>query len=131
MMGFRQTFLITMSLVACVPRAPKVGDQQTVRPTFEHGAFLADNTCSSCHGTQRPAPIDDEVHGGGGECQECHVPKDDRSGWLPVNSYSHNPKPTSCNKCHAHKRPPEPHPQKTDCVSCHNTKSFTNLGTSE
>lgn len=120
----------TCGLTACLVRTPGIGASQSVTPKFEHAEFIGSNTCSACHESQRPAPIDDEIHGAGGECIRCHTPKDDRSGWLPLIPFKHTPKPSSCNECHAQQRPADPHPQKTDCVSCHNTTSFsTGAGT--
>ena len=104
---------------ACLVRSPGVTDSKALTPTIRHADFISTNDCSSCHESQRPAPIEGEVHGGGSDCIRCHTPKDDNSGWLPVNSFSHIPKPTTCNECHAADRPPAPHPQSTDCVSCH------------
>lgn len=87
-------------------------------------------SCLGCHDKQPNSNIAFKgrpglPHPAAGDCVTCHT----FPSWKPPVMYKHNPKPTSCNKCHESKssvalkqkgRPGAPHPQGArDCIDCH------------
>lgn len=96
--------------------------------TFSHTPNPA--SCNDCHANKRPVglvgtPPFDHASGGSGDCVSCH--KQPGVVWSGAK-YDHTPTPTSCNDCHAGKRPvglvgspPFDHASggSGDCVSCH------------
>lgn len=107
----------TVTLFACNVEQPGAGDNYQ-SPQFKH-TNLTDETCSSCHEEDRPAPFAEHPHGGDQDCTVCHTAKDDSSGWLPRKSFAHSPMPASCLDCHIKQRPAPPHAISGDCAGCH------------
>lgn len=108
-----------MYLNACQIETPQA-DDSSQSPKFVHANFLQ-NKCTECHETDRPKAFKGLPHGGGKNCEQCHLSKDDKSGWLPRRSYTHKPDPSSCLDCHVKERPDPPkHPaEPQECATCH------------
>lgn len=118
-------------------------------PTWLYGHNPTPTSCNTCHdstGThpQRPTdtvhisaiqtpgslvPVRVAPHYGSQDCVLCHVPA---TGTAPAAwAFKHTPQPTSCNSCHADRKPATipgtttAHVATTaDCVNCHTTRTW-------
>lgn len=106
---------------ACQVSRPQAG-KTSEQPSFEHAKFVQ-TACTECHEKDRPEAFLTVPHGGGKNCEQCHVSKDEKNDlthWLPRRSYSHKPDPTACFDCHIKERPDtKTHPKTGECVGCH------------
>ena len=109
--------LLIHCLTACQVDTPKAGDESQ-QPKFFHANFLK-NPCTECHEKDRPAEYKKYPHGGGRNCGDCHISKDNNAGWLPRRSFSHKPDPQNCLDCHVKDRKKGEHHGTTDCACCH------------
>lgn len=123
MSGVAVLFALLIALVGCEPKRPSTEKPEGVRTLFNHG-LVNTSVCSGCHAEDKPAAFLGQEHGGGQDCKNCHAVKNDSTGWLPRLAFSHNPAPTSCLECHIKDRPPLPHPEGGNCVSCHQYPSW-------
>lgn len=92
---------------------------------YQHSGL--ETSCQECHEKDRPAAVNGQAHGGGGDCIGCH----NQAAWRGsgAGTFSHTPTPTSCASCHNADRPVGPAGARRfdhsitvgmgDCVGCH------------
>ncbi len=103
---------------------PAVTNEASKVAKFSH-AIVAEQSCSSCHETLRPAPVAGVPHGQSADCAICH-----RIGpsWKALQNFTHKPLPSSCVLCHEVNRPKPEHFGKQDCFSCHEAGQNQDVG---
>ena len=126
---FMQAFLgrtVFLLLLACKLEQPGVDEKTQGRPAFTHFNDFT-KSCDECHEPDRKPPVAGVAHGLGRNCVGCHSPKDDRTGWLPLTLFTHEPPPKTCYPCHQKERPPPNHPPDGDCALCHRYKNASGV----
>ncbi|MBT7608455.1 MAG: hypothetical protein HN576_01785, partial [Bacteriovoracaceae bacterium] len=99
--------------------------------SYDHIPLSTD--CFNCHVTNNAAPNalpklgkpTRPTHTTSNACNTCHVYT---GGWSNISNFNHTGA-TSCNICHESARPLTPHPQTTDCATCHTNPSWVPAST--
>jgi hypothetical protein len=128
------SLIVTLGLlllsVSCQPEKVKL-DRTLASASFSHSS-VSTQKCQNCHEQDRPAinnfgpDANAGLHGRGRDCMGCHQP-DGPAAWLSLISFDHGSDLATCSKCHEYKRPQDPHPQDTDCISCHTYNVWKNV----